>query len=274
MKKSILVITLLLTVCMLFAACGEPAAPTATPPAVSPTLGDDADPTSPADDDPTDAPQNMADPLNAQDMLLSQASIDDIVSQYGEYSSFDAAYYTGTGYGYVRLNYSDMVIELCNEAEENFSFADESGFGYGDSAVTLSDADKAAKCRVTTQLWTKSSVNGPRGAKIGDAMADVRALFMDLSDGTSEGALYAVTDVYPDFPVANMALGGASYRAYSSDNDAVLPGDITADYVLEYIANDDPSGADFNARAYQYTKFYFSDGVVVAIEQGYSPEEV
>ncbi len=234
-----------------------------------------------------EAPPKPAKAYQLNELIIDKISINEIVRQYGQYESYQTAFEVGNASTYLKLTYKNLRIILestDNKHPLSFQKEDEgNGYQFGDKINTLTGADKNIKLKVASIFWNSTKMTGPRDIKIGDSIEIVKSKFLDNSSAYSDKkTVYKLKDVHPDYPVPEEDPSGARLRNLDQNrdmNDNGIPkdfGNVKADQVLEYIATNPPITSDSGQKyvsGYQYTKFYFKNDLLVAINQGYSPNE-
>jgi hypothetical protein len=217
-------------------------------------------------------------PLQLGEIIINDVSVDDIVARFGVYTRYETAYYPfpGNGCHYIRLFYPGLSIELESYFEDGrYSFGG-NRFEYGERDNPLSETDRSLPMWAVNILWTEHDLEGPRGIKIGDSEAEVRAKYLDLSARYNDGkTLYALADVHPETPESAwgyLKSGGETQILTAAQRDAKSL-NITAENALAYYEVDPPFSFEDTTNhmyGYQFSLFYFSGGKLTAIEQGYS----
>ena len=224
------------------------------------------------------APQTPGTPLRLGEIVINNLSVDDIAARFGAYDRAETAYYPfpGNGCHYIRLFYPGLVVELESYFEDGrYSFGG-GRFEYGERDNPLSETDRSLPMWVVNIVWTKHDLAGPRGIKIGDSQAAVRAKYLDLSPRYDDGkTLYTLPDVHPETPESARGYlkSCGEIQALTAAELTGKPLNITAESALAYYEVDPPfafEDATNHMYGYQFSLFYFSGGKLTAIEQGYS----
>ncbi|MDR1565082.1 MAG: hypothetical protein LBS74_09010 [Oscillospiraceae bacterium] len=189
-----------------------------------------------------------ATPLQKGEQVLQKASVNQLVEKLGAYSSYQTACWGADGQPRLNLEWEDVFVQLIGG---KLSFSEDAKYhDFSEKPATLTDSDKAEEMTVTGIVWKKAGLFSVRSIDIGAAVDAVKPLYI--------GGSYGVAD----------------FSAYTGGKDKLskFMNSINAENSLT-LTNPDMAEvnaalqADGNA-SYEYTTFYFSKDVLVAIAQG------
>lgn len=227
-------------------------------------------------------------PLQLGENILGKVSVDEITEKFGDYLAYETAYYPGNGCCYIRLIYDKMIVSLefgRYRSDIPLSFNPDNGddgFGFGDRNHILTENDKKIKGICDYVIWCDTLREGPRQIKPGDSLDAVKAKFLDMYDIYGNGeTIYGIEDVHPGWPEPVYTPGGAVCVSFLMPDEPYLTSEkdlayfkAKPDTVLEYYAyyppEKNPDGSLY-VDYYQYTWFYFQNDVLIAIQQGITP---
>ena len=215
---------------------------------------------------PDTPPAGQSDlPLTQGEMVIKQASINDIVKRFGAYENC-----TTEPRGYkpvLRLVYPGLAIEIEYYDYDQLSFVivDDYWSYAEEDNLSLTDNDKAVVGAISHVEWTAPDINlpAPRGLKIGHpeekvlcSYLDLRGKYPDTADSWKARVIYMPSDSLPEQAYDGFSSSGF-YRVYT---DEEYPPPVPCDYSIHYSCND-------MSYMLEGTGYYIKDGRVVAIEQ-------